>query len=59
MKDAATLRVLRRTSSEVERKLNCVQALKRAQQTPVPALVDDLRADEEFLEYMLGEVFTR
>lgn len=58
MKDESTLCVMRRTADEVERKLNCVQALKKANQRPSPDLVEDLRADEEFLEY-LNEVITQ
>jgi len=52
MSDEATRRVMRRVAAEVERKRNCVRAMRDADQRPPADLVEDLRADVEFLQYL-------
>jgi hypothetical protein len=52
MSDEATRRVMSRVAADVERKRNCVRAMRDADHCPPADLVEDLRADVEFLQYL-------
>lgn len=51
-----TYRVFQRTAADVERKENCVAAMRLSNQRPPEELLDDLRADFEFLQYLNEEI---